>query len=144
MNNKWIKLVSVLVIGVALFLGTQHLLRPQGIEGDKTITITIEQEVIGQTLTVKTDALTLAELLEELHEDEKLTITFSGAKTDPFGRALLGINEIKSESMAVGPKWWGHTSPNNTKCLSDGFCSGVDFVELEDGNTFIFKFEGFE
>jgi hypothetical protein len=144
MNNKWIKLVSVLVIGVGLFLGTQHLLRPQGIEGDKTITITIEQEVIGQTLTVKTNALTLAELLEELHEDEKLTITFSGAKTDPFGRALQGINEIKSESMAVGPKWWGYTSPNNTKCVSDGFCSGVDFVQLEDENIFIFKFEGFE
>jgi hypothetical protein len=144
MNNKWIKLVSVLVLGVALYLGTDHLLRPQGIEGDKTITITINQEVIGQSFSVKTDALTLAELLEELHEDEKLTITFSGSKTDPYGRGLQGINQIKTENMAVGPMWWGYTSPNNTKCLSDGFCSGVDFVAIEDGNEFIFTFEGYE
>ncbi|MBS3991158.1 MAG: hypothetical protein KGZ51_03730 [Erysipelothrix sp.] len=144
MNNKWIKLVSVLVLGVALYLGTDHLLRPQGIEGDKTITITIDQEVIAQSFSVKTDALTLAELLEELHEDEKLTITFSGSKTDPYGRGLQGINQIKTENMAVGPQWWGYTSPNNTKCISDGFCSGVDFVEIEDGNEFIFTFKGFE
>lgn len=144
MNKKWIKLVSVLVFGVALFLGTQYLLRPEGIEGTKNITITIQQEEIGQTLSIKTKTLTLAELLEELHEDEKLTITLSGAKSDPFGRALQGINEIKSESMAIGPKWWGYTSPNNTQCVREGFCSGIDFVQLEDGNIFIFKFEGFE
>jgi len=144
MNNKWIRLLLVSVLGIALYLGAQHFLRPQGIEGNKTITIVIEHDTIGQTLSVKTNTLTLAQLSEELHEDGKLTITFSGAKTDPYGRGLQGINNIKTENMALGPMWWGYTSENNTRCVSDGFCSGVDFVELEDGNIFVFKFEGFE
>jgi hypothetical protein len=144
MNNKWIKLVSVLVLGMALYLGTQHLLRPQGIEGDKSITIIIDHEGIDQTLNVNTNALTLGELFEELHQAQKLTITFSGAKTDPFGRGLQGINNVKTENMSVGPQWWGWTSENNTQCVADGYCLGVDYQTLEDGNIFVFTFKGFE
>lgn len=144
MNKQWIKLVSVLVLGIALFLGTQYLLRPQGIEGDKNITIIIEDDTIGQTLNVNTNALTLGELFEELHQAQKLTITFSGSKSDPFGRGLQGINTVITENMSAGPKWWGWTSENNTKCVQDGYCLGVDYQTLEDGNIFVFSFKGFE
>lgn len=144
MKKKWIKLVSVLVLGTVLFLGAQHLLRPKGIEGDKSITLIIQHESIGQTLNVNTNALTLGELFEELHEAEKLSITFSGAKTDPFGRGLQGINTVVTENMATGPEWWGWESSNNTQCVKDGYCLGVDYQTLEDGNIFTFSYKGFE
>ena len=144
MNKKWIKLISVLVLGIALFLGTQHLLRPQGVEGEKAITLIIEFEPQAQTLNIKTDATTLGELFEELHEKNVLSIVFSGSKTDPFGRGLQGINELVTTNMGTGPAWWGWTSENNPQCVNDGFCSGVDFQTIEDGDIFIFSFKGFD
>lgn len=144
MNNKWLKLIIVVAIGLLAYLGTQYLNRPQVVVGEKAITLIITFDTEPQQFVVQTDAMTLGELLEELHTNNVFTVTFSGSPNDTFGRGLQGLNNLVTPQMSLGPQWWGWTSENNPQCVRDGFCSGVDFQTIEDGDIFVFTFSGSE
>lgn len=107
-------------------------------QGSKSIQIVIQDDkkVVLFDKTVKTDAETLGNLLDEMIADQKLTIVFSGNKNDLYGRFITKINDL--EAKEAGP-WWVYGSTNNTECLAAGYCGGIDVNPIHDKDIFTFS-----
>lgn len=71
MNKKTIIILSVLILGIALFAGYRVFLSPKGVEGAKEVTIRVivEDQNIDETFTYKTDHEFLLALLQEKEEE---------------------------------------------------------------------------
>lgn len=123
----------------ALSLGAYQLYWNQSRDhGSKAVQIIIQddQKKILLDKTVKTDAPTLGDLLDEMIKDHQVTISFAGNKTDLYGRYITKINTISAGT--TGP-WWVYASPNNTECLAAGYCGGIDVNPIHDQDRFTFS-----
>jgi len=114
----------ILVLLVAGSYTAYHFLMPKAMDGNKTITISIDHlNGDDKTLTVKTDADYLRGALEQ----EGLV---EGTDGD-FGLYITAIDgETADESKQ---QWWGYTKSG------EYVETGVDQTAIEDGDNFEFK-----
>lgn len=124
-QNKKAGLIALLVL-VVLAAGAYaayHFLAPKAVEGNKTITISIDHKVgEDKTLTIKTDADYLRGALEQ----EGLV---EGTDSE-FGLWITAIDGEKADEAKQ--QWWGYTK-------SGAFVeTGVDQTPVEDGESFEF------
>lgn len=106
-------------------------------KGSKAIQIVIQddqQNVLFDKI-IRTDALTLGDLLDEMVANKLIAIDFEGNKTDTYGRYITKIND--KEAATSGP-WWIYSSENNTECVSAGYCAGIDMNPIRDQDKFTF------
>ena len=52
---------------------------------------------------------------------------------------LMGMMGLETEDFNKGP-WWLYESENNASCQAAGMCDAVNVLEIEDGDSFTFKF----
>lgn len=143
MKKKFISSLFVVVSAFILVIALKPILFPS-VEGEKEIAIQFviveenENLVIFDEI-IRTDALTLGELLDEVNDDFNQEITYAGEKSDQFGRYIVGIGDYTTEDSAVGP-WWLIDSKSNQDCLDAGFCNGIDLQSVYDQDSFELKF----
>ena len=134
-NVVRIAIAAMLLVG-GLF-AIQLYLDSQVVQGAKAITIIVkdDQETVLLDKVVHTDAETLGDLLDELAEDKVITIELAGSKTDVYGRYIVSLFDKMGGTN--GP-WWLFESDNNTECVSQGFCNGIDKNPIRDQDSFVF------
>jgi hypothetical protein len=144
MKKTLFRVFGAVLVGILLFVGVNHFIQPNVEEGAKSVTVqVIIIDGVSETIfdeTINTDALFLSQVLEEIEQNQLITVHFGGSKDDQFGRFLVGFDDYVTEDMSIGP-WWGYTSDTNQDCLSAGFCSGVDMAPVYDEDVFIFTFD---
>lgn len=113
----------ILVVLAAGAYTVYHYLMPKAMEGDKTITISIDHKVgEDKTLTIKTDADYLRGALEQ----EGLV---EGTDSE-FGLWVTAIDGEKADEAKQ--EWWGYTK------FGEYVETGVDQTPVEDGDSFEF------
>jgi len=131
--------IGLAFLVLALSLGAYKVYTDSKLDqGSKSIQIVIQddQKVVLFDKTVRTDAETLGDLLDEMIVDHRFTVVFSGNKTDTYGRFITKINEL--EAKATGP-WWVYGSTTNAECIAAGFCGGIDVNPIHDKDIFTFS-----
>lgn len=95
MNKKFTLIISILLLTLVAFVGYRVFLSPQGVEGDKEVTIHIinEKEDVDETFTYNTDYEFLLELLEE--NQEELGVTF---EEYDFGTMITGMMNYEADA----------------------------------------------
>ena len=135
------KLVFRIAIAAILLVGglfaIQLYQNSQLVEGAKAITIIVkdDQDAVLLDKVVRTDAETLGDLLDELAEDQVITIELAGSKSDVYGRYIVSMFDKMGGTN--GP-WWLFESDTNTECVSQGFCNGIDKNPIRDQDVFVF------
>jgi len=130
-----IALAAVLLVGglfaIKLYQDSQL------VQGAKAITIIVkdDQDTVLLDKVVRTDAETLGELLDELAEDKIITIELAGDQSDVYGRYIVSMFDKMGGTN--GP-WWLFESDNNTTCVNQGFCNGIDKNPIRDQDVFVF------
>lgn len=107
-------------------------------KGSKTIELVIQ--VDGSPIytdKVHTDAAKLGDLLTELSQNGDIQLE---VEDSAYGRFITGMGkeELYSQDEQAG-RYWTYTSDNNVKCVADGYCSGIDLLEIQDGDRFVFN-----
>lgn len=144
MKKRLVYSLVAILLAFAVYFGLKPILFPT-MAGEKDIQLTISVdaesgEVIVFDELVHTDALTLAELLNEVDEFyDELNIEYQGSATDAYGRMILAVNDYRTEDMASGP-WWMINSSNNLDCVAAGYCNGVDLQSIYDQDAFVLNF----
>jgi len=134
MKKKLLMIIAAAVVFMGLGLVFKQVMPKKEI-GSKELTITITDTVEGKELyskTIKTDALTLGELLDEREDLEAVLVD------SDFGRfliSLLGVEGAEDYST-----YWLYGSPNNKACQEAGYCTGADDLPIYDGDEFNFTF----
>ncbi len=134
-NAVRIALAAILLVGglfaIKLYQDSQL------VQGAKAITIIVkdEQETVLLDKVVHTDAETLGDLLDELAEDQVITIELAGEQSDVYGRYIVSMFDKMGGTN--GP-WWLFESDNNPTCVSQGFCNGIDKNPIQDQDVFVF------
>lgn len=144
MKKTFTKILIVLGIG-AVLLGAVAWYNQSKLQvGSKAIRIVlmVDETTGSKTIldkTVRTDALTLGELLDQMQTKKQLTLELKGNKSDPLGRYIVGINEYVTVDAAKGP-WWLYNSITNKDCVSAKYCAGIDTAPIYDQDLFTFTF----
>lgn len=127
-NTKWIAIVIALLC--LIVLGTWSWTSKQE-EGEKTIFIDVLIDGNKQSFILKSDALTLRELLEE---ETSLQAVMEDSTYGALLTSLLG----HEQDMDKGP-WWLFSSDNNKDCVAQNMCPVLDQVNLSDQDAFLFE-----
>lgn len=141
MKNKIFKVLVAASLLLLVVFGYQLVNKSKVEKGSKSITITaIDQRIdppvyLIESKEFNTNALYLGELLDEINQQEQ-TFSFTGNKTDMYGRMLVAIKDIKQDLSAN--HYWMYESSNNVECKAAGFCSGVDQLPIYDQDVFVF------
>jgi hypothetical protein len=144
MKKNLTKVLIVLGIGAVLLGAAAWYNRSKLQAGSKAIRIVLMvDETAGRKTivdkTVKTDALTLGELLDEMQQRKQLTLEFKGNKTDALGRYIIGINGYVTSDAVKGP-WWLYNSITNKDCIAAKYCAGIDTAPIYDQDLFTFTY----
>lgn len=141
MNKNAFKIIIALaILGVSLFV-YQALFNPQTQVGSKEITIEVldrrdtQEKVIMAATKYHTEAEYLGDLIDEINQ-QNLTFTLSGNKSDSFGRMLTSIKGV--DQNTTNNQYWMYESTNNVECVSAGFCSAIDKLPIYDQDHFVF------
>ncbi len=137
-NTKIILSVLILALMVVGFVGFTSFFK--GEEGEKTITISIFNEVenneIMESTEFNTKAITLGDFLEENSSHLKVIMSDS-----QYGRFLEGLMDLNTESMMDGPWWmYSYESKSQDVFMEVGNAPGVDSLGLFDGDKINFVF----
>lgn len=144
MKKNLIRISIASVLALALFWGAKTYLFPTQ-AGSKSVEVivSVAQEsgdpLVVLDTTVKTDALTFGDLLDEISTKENIVVQYAGTKTDTYGRYITGIGQYVTTDSAKGP-WWLIDSKTNKDCLSAGFCNGIDLQSVYDQDIFTLNF----
>lgn len=133
--NKGSKIkIGVTLLAILIFVGGYLVLDKLtgGQKGDKTIIITIKDEVNKKTIVenkkYKTDAANLSDFLIQYKDELKVDM-----QTSKYGRFIEAIGGVKTEDMAKGPWWmYGYKSPSQNKEMKVGEAPGADQLVLYD------------
>jgi hypothetical protein len=144
MKKNFTKVLIALGIGAVLLGAAAWYNQSKMQAGSKAIRIvmTVEETAGKKTIldkTVRTDALTLGELLDQMQTKKQLKLNVAGTKSDQLGRYIVGINEYVTTDSAKGP-WWLYNSLTNKECVSAKYCSGIDSAPIYDKDLFTFTF----
>ncbi len=144
MKKNLTKVLIVLGIGAVLLGAVAWYNQSKLQAGSKAIRIVLSvDEATGKKTildkTVRTDALTLGELLDQMQTKNLLKLNLAGNKSDQLGRYVVGINEFVTTDAAKGP-WWLYNSLTNKECVSAKYCAGIDAAPIYDKDLFTFTF----
>jgi len=134
MKKKLLMILAAAVVFMGLGLVFKQVM-PKKEVGSKELIITITNTIEGKELyskTIKTDALTLGELLDEREDFEAVLVD------SDFGRYVISLLGVEGEE-----DWsihWLYDSPNNKACQEAGYCTGADDLPIYDGDEFNFTF----
>ena len=103
-----------------------------------TIEIVVEGDKVKE-ITETTDALTLADFLIELEENNQLEFSYQTTTWGMYIQSMEGYDEEPSKG-----KYWTHNSLNNQQCVENNFCDGADSLNIGDGDIFTFTLEAYE
>lgn len=134
MKKKLIISLSAVAVLALVVLGINQLM-PKKVEGAKSITIVIRDDMTGTELfsdVLHTDTETMYEFLVEKTQLKAVM------DESQFGNFITSMMDVEQGDMSTGP-WWLYESKNNESCLSAGMCPGVDALNLQDGDDFLFK-----
>ncbi|MFR5266147.1 hypothetical protein [Clostridium sp.] len=131
----FIILVALGITAVNVFTTTKKTV------GDKTVTITIEDQVNHKTImdkkTFQTNATTLKEFLKENKDALKVETTDEA----PYGTLLLGLEGLKTTDMNKGPWWiYSFSSPSEKLDYKVGLAPAIDKINLGKQNYMTFVF----
>lgn len=132
-----IAIVAILVV-IGIVFASHNLIKGQ--KGEKTITITIENQIDHKYLMkdkkFETDSKTLADFLKANQKD--LKVTFEQTKWGPFITGLMGVD---STNMDKGPWWmYSYNSPSQNLNLKVGAAPAADKINLANGDKIEFVF----
>lgn len=144
MKKNLIRIAVASILALVVFFGAKTLIFPTQVGSKEVELIVLVDQEVGEDLvvldtTVRTDALTFGELLDEIAADENILVQYAGAKTDTYGRYIVGIGQYVTTDSAVGP-WWLINSDTNVDCTSAGFCNGIDLQSIYDQDVFTLNF----
>lgn len=135
-SKKTIMISIILIVGlITTYFVVSNLNKPKTVVGDKNINIVIvdsKEEVIYDE-TINTNSEILGDLLDEVNSDKE-TFVLDGEKESEFGRFVSAIKDVQLESN----EFWVYESDNNTVCIEEVMCPGIDFLAIEDLNNFKF------
>jgi hypothetical protein len=144
MKKTLTKVLIVLGIGAVLLGAVAWYNHSKLQAGSKAIRIVlmVDETAGSKTIldkTVRTDALTLGELLDQMQTKKQLKLEFKGSKSDALGRYIVGINGYATTDAAKGP-WWLYNSITNKDCIAAKYCAGIDTAPIYDKDLFTFTF----
>ena len=128
-KNGTLKLVlgiSVFVVLIGLFVVLWTVFGPKTTEGSKTVSLAVVAENGKETnYDVKTDALVLQELMDELKDEG---FTYGGAESE-YGLMVDTINGIRADYTLDGAYWSFY--------VNDEYCNyGISEQPVNDGDDF--------
>ena len=137
MMRKIRHILLAMLLLVVVVLGYGWYQNQQRDEGNKTIEVTIQvDEEVIYTDSVQTDAARLGDLLAELKQQGELLLE---VEESAYGRFITGMgkDQLYMQDTAAG-RYWTYSSDNNATCVADGYCSGIDSLDIQDGDRFVF------
>ena len=139
-NSKIISAIIVVIIAVLAIGISQKYLFGNKQEGNKIVTITIENQVDNKVLVkdqvYHTNATTLEEFLQE-NKDE-LIVEITKEYKMPF---LMGLDGLNTTDMKNGPWWmYGFTSKDQKLNYTVGSAPPLNQVNLGKESTVTFVF----
>lgn len=132
MKKKLLSIVGVIGLVVLFTFGYNQAFAPEGVEGDKEVTIEIiaEEQEIEETFTYHTDHEFLYGLLEE--EAEELGASF---ETYDFGTMVTGMMEYEAN---VGDQEYFHMTIDSVDATR-----GPEEIPLKDQETYRFELRNY-
>lgn len=140
LSTKIIAAIIVILIAiVGIGLSQKYLFGPKT-QGEKTVTVTIENQVNNEVLVKDEVFHTNATTLEEFLTENKDTLKVEMTKSD-YGPFLMGLDGLNTTNMDKGPWWmYGFTSKNPDVDYKVGAAPAVDKVNLGKESTVTFVF----
>lgn len=128
MNKKILIILLAVVLAVGLYVGYDALFGPEGVEGEKEVTIevVVEKEGINESYKLNTDQKFLLGLLEE--NKEKLGVSF---KEYDFGKMVTGIEGYEAQESE---QEYFHIIVNGTDAET-----GLKDIPVTDGDNYKFE-----
>lgn len=131
----FIILVALGITAVNVFTTTKKTV------GDKTVTITIEDQVNHKTIMDKKTFQTNATTLKEFLKENKDTLKVETTDEAPYGTLLLGLEGLKTTDMNKGPWWiYSFSSPSEKLDYKVGLAPAIDKINLGKQNYMTFVF----
>ena len=132
MKNKLLLVIIAVLLGGLMLAGYSYLLAPEGIEGEKDVTIQvmIDNQEIDREFHYTTDREFLYGLLED--EQEELGVSFQSFGEGSFVSEVLDYQPQGEEFFQIS--------------VNDSLAStGVEEIPIRDGDKYIFELkESFE
>ena len=128
LNRKFIVIIAVIAAAVILLLGYNAFLAPEGIEGEKDVTIQVVNEDMDMddSFEYSTDHEFLFELMKE-HEEE-LNFQYDSGDFGPMVTSLNGYSADDSKQE------YYHITVNGEDAVT-----GVSEIPLNDGDKYKFE-----
>lgn len=132
MNKKLMVILALVAASLVLFVGYQAFLSPEGVEGDKQVTveIVVDKEDIDESFQFETDHEFLLDLLEE--EQDELGVEF--LESD-FGTMIVGMNNYKADDSN---QEFFHIAVNGEDAQT-----GAGEIPLNDGDVYKFELKNY-
>lgn len=135
-----IAIIVIILVVIGITLGNK-LVSQKKVIGNKTITITIEDQVNHKTLmdneVFHTNSTTLAEFLTENKNELKVDML----KEKPYGDFLVGLYGLKTTDMRKGPWWiYSYSAPAEKLNYKVGTAPSIDKINLAKQNSITFVF----
>lgn len=142
-NNLTKIIIAIIVILVVIggIFAINKVTTEKKLAGEKTISITVENQTNNQILlkdkVFHTNAKTLSEFLTENKEPLKVDMI----KQAPYGDFLLGFYGLKTTNMDKGPWWmYSFSSPSEKLDYKVGAAPSIDKINLGKTNSMTFVF----
>lgn len=149
--KKVLKVILPILIILGIVGGAYIYTKPATVEGEKTIEIhffdgrveegedKIELATIEYALVDEDDALFLGDAIDLINQSDE-SVIFILSDPSEYGRMVSAI-ELGEVYANDETTYWMIGSDNNTQCIEDGFCSGIDMQAIFDGDIFEFTYE---
>ena len=125
-NGKLIFGIGAFVVLIGLFVALWAFFGPKTTEGSKTVSLTVvDMDVKETNYNIKTDALVLKELMDQLEKDG---FSYGGSESE-YGLMVDTINGVRADYTLDGAYWSFY--------VNDEYCNyGVSEQPVNDGDSF--------
>ena len=125
-NGKLIFGIGAFVVLIGLFVALWVFFGPKTTEGSKTVSLTVvDMDVKETNYNIKTDALVLKELMDQLEKDG---FSYGGSESE-YGLMVDTINGVRADYTLDGAYWSFY--------VNDEYCNyGVSEQPVNDGDSF--------
>ena len=125
-NAKLIFGIGAFVVLIGLFVALWAFFGPKTTEGSKTVSLTVvDMDVKETNYNIKTDALVLKELMDQLEKDG---FSYGGSESE-YGLMVDTINGVRADYTLDGAYWSFY--------VNDEYCNyGVSEQPVNDGDSF--------
>lgn len=132
-------LCTLLILGGCANKDNETILK-ENASSDETITLHIKvkdevnnKELFNGDVSVEGNIETLEDFLKQAD------ILDTVIKDDGQYTTLMSLLGVSTENFNEGP-WWLYESENNKSCQATGMCDAINVLEIENGDSFIFRY----